>query len=191
MEHPSYLVPCGCGREFAAEPGEAGAVVACPWCHAAVEVPRLTRLRALPIVAGWVEERHPLQFRLMHLFGLITYIALALTCGKYVGFLATVGMCLFAVLWGLAYAIQPLPTVYATVCGTLLVVIWTLLICSVQQSRESARRTWTTNNLKEIGVGYRQWKKFRPAPANGGAAAEHDEFSAYFESRLKSPPAGN
>lgn len=158
--NPCYLVPCGCGREFAAEPGEAGAFAICPWCHHAAEVPRLTRLRELPIVAGLVEERHPLQFRLAHLFGLITYIALVLMCGKYVGFLATVGMCFFAILWGLAYAIKPQPTVYATVLGTLLLVTWNLLICSVQQSRESARRSLTTYKLKEIGAAYQHRAAF-------------------------------
>lgn len=189
MDNQSYLVACVCGRDLAATAGEAGTVVACPWCHEPVDVPRLTRLRNLPLVAGLVEGRSPLQFRLVHLFGLITYLAMALTCGKYIGFLPTVGMCLFAVVWGLACAIKPQPVIYATVLGILLLMTWNLLVCSIQQSRESARRTWATNNLKTIVFEYNEQKTSWPKPANGGTAADQAEFSSFIESRLNSQPA--
>lgn len=189
MTSHSYLVSCECGRELAVEAGQAGAVVTCHGCHKSVEVPRLTRLRELPLVAGLAEERHPLQFRLTHLFGLVTYIALALTCGKYVGFLETVGICLFAVFWGLAYAIQPLPVVYATVLGTLLLTTWNLLICSVQQSRESARRNWTTNNLKTLGIEYQNRTSFWPEPTSPGAAGERAKLESFIRSRTQSRSA--
>ena len=188
--NPCYLVPCVCGRELAAEPGHAGSVVACPWCQAAIEVPRLTRLRELPLVAGLVEERRPLQFGLRHLFALVTYIALALACGKYLGFVETVGMCLFAVFWGLAYAIKPQPVAYVTVLGTLLLIICNLVVCSVQQSRESARMMWTMNKLKAIGMEYQERKTYWPEPVGSGAAVR-EEFESYVNSRLNLPPGRN
>lgn len=162
MDNQSYLVGCVCGRELAANAGEAGALVACPWCREPVAVPPLTRLRELPLVAGLVEESCPLQFRLIHLFGLVTYLALALTCGKYIGFLPTVGMCLFAVFWALACAIKPQPVIYATVLGILLLMTWNLVVCSIQQSRENARRNLTTNNMKAIGAAYQERGAFYP-----------------------------
>lgn len=163
MTDQSYLVGCVCGRELEATAGEAGAVVACPWCRERVVVPCLTRLHELPLVAGLVEERCPLQFRLIHLFGLVTYFALALTWGKYLGFLPIVGICLFVVVWAIACAIKPQPVIYATVLGTLLLVMSTLLTCSIQQSRENARRNWTMNNLKALGIAHQERSAYYPA----------------------------
>lgn len=158
----SYLTTCHCGREIRVASGQAGTVVRCSRCGAAIELPSLSRLRQLPILAGLVETRSPFQLSLQTLFGIVAFFALFTVFGKAVGFHWLFFMIPVCAVIGFMGAIWPRFVIYSLVLGGIFLLLGTPTIVWVLRSRENARRNQCTLNLREIGLGMGQAHKYFP-----------------------------
>lgn len=79
-----YLLPCSCSCRIAVTPGQAGGVVHCPACSAAVAVPRLGELGRLERDAGPANARAAGGWRTAHACALAGVILAVLAGGTAV-----------------------------------------------------------------------------------------------------------
>jgi hypothetical protein len=158
----SYLMVCRCGREVRVGTGQAGTLVRCSRCGAAIELPSLSRLRQLPIVAGLVELREAFQFSLQTLFGIVAFFALFTVFGKAVGFHWLFFMIPVCAVLGFLGALWPRFVTYSLVLGGILLLLGTPTIVWVLRARENARSNQCTYNLKEIGTGMGHARNYFP-----------------------------
>jgi hypothetical protein len=158
-----YLIRCHCGDELRVRTEQAGATVRCPRCDAEIAVPQLSRLRQLPLVAGLADESNRFQFSLRALFVLVLLAAVSVIVGKAIGFhwLLVIPICTSI---GVLGAAAPRPVLYGGVLGGIFLLIGTLIVCSVAQTRERSRNIQVTNNLREMSIGQAQARRYQTGP---------------------------
>ncbi|HVX11440.1 MAG TPA: hypothetical protein VHC22_09685 [Pirellulales bacterium] len=159
---PGYLISCACGYELRVGDAQAGASVVCPACGASVELPSLSRMRHMPIVAGLVEEGGTVPFRLSALVALVACFALLTIFDNVTGFPWIWPMALVCMFGAMLAAIMPRPVVYGTVLSGLLLIVGALVSCSLAAARDNARRTWCMDNLKNMGLGIQAARQYDP-----------------------------
>jgi hypothetical protein len=123
-------------------------------------VPSLSRLRQLPILAGLVEPRGEWQFILQTLLGFVTFVALFTAFGKAVGFHWLIVMVPVCAVFGALAAISPRPVVNGMELCSLLLILGTLVTCSLAVAREDARRRLCLDNLRNVGLGFQGTQQF-------------------------------
>jgi hypothetical protein len=159
---PGYLVTCACGHDLRVADSQAGAIVVCPACGASLELPSLSQMRHMPIVAGLVEEPSSIWFRVLAVVGLVVCFGLLAILDNVTGFSWIWLVALACTISGVLAAIMLRPVVYGTVLSGLLLIAGALVSCALAAAREEARRTWCTENLRNLGVSFQTARQFDP-----------------------------
>jgi len=156
-----YLVPCDCGHDLTVKSSEAGQEVGCPHCRSQRQVPRLSELCRLPLVAEAVQEGTAFQFTLQTLFGFVAFAALLVTCVRGFGLAPTGAILMASAAWGVGVALFHRAFVHASVVAAVFAMFLCLTLTSLQRSRAEARLNTGIDNLRQLGGAYKTANDYR------------------------------
>jgi uncharacterized membrane protein YoaK (UPF0700 family) len=127
----------------------------------------------------------PAQASLKFLFLVVLGVALVFRSAVFVGWASLTwisGVSLLLVLLCIAWAFAPRATNHALAVLAIGAMSFSILVCSITQSRELARRQQCSNNLRQLGLEMQECQGFARSPLQPRGQAASDPFARVWAS---------
>lgn len=132
-------------------------------------------------------HRTPRQFSLKWLLILLAVCAVLVRSARVLGWVhaAWIGaLALVVILICYGFAVAPKATKYALTFGAIALVLLSLLICGIHQSRQQARQLQWSDNLRRVGRGIHEQQNLTSRPVDRPSSIN----KAYIPDRRVYPP---